>query len=71
MRALAFCLMLLGVPPASALDWSRPWFEPRDSAAARERSDEYAWRLFIALNWPADAVARTADHRSRLGADRL
>ena len=62
--------MLLGVPPASALDWSRPWFEPRDSAAARERSDEYAWRLFIALNWPADAVARTADHRSRVGADR-
>jgi hypothetical protein len=70
MNAIAVSLLLLVAAPASALDWSRPWSEPQDSAAARDRSDEYAWRLFIALNWPADPVARTADRESRLGADR-
>jgi len=46
---------------AGALDWRRPWLEPRDPVAARERSDEYAWALFVALNWPADAGSRGAD----------
>ncbi len=42
---------------ARALDWSQPWVEPLDPVAAREQSDEYAWRLFVALNWPADPKA--------------
>ena len=70
MRGLAVWLALLVVPAANALDWSKPWSEPQDAAAARDQSDEYAWRLFIALNWPADPIARTADRASRLGAER-
>ncbi len=52
------------------LDWSRPWEPPHDAADAANHSDEYAWRLFVALNWPADSVGRVADSRARLGADR-
>jgi hypothetical protein len=56
--------------PIHALDWQRPWSEPRDAIAARERSDEYAWRLFVALNWPADAATGAADAAGSLSADR-
>jgi len=55
---------------ASALDWREPWVEPHDAKAAAADSDEYAWRLFVALNWPADAVTRGPDRFGRLGADR-
>jgi hypothetical protein len=57
-------------PALGAVDWSQPWREPRDSAAAARRADEYAWRLFVALNWPADEGARAADSVARFGADR-
>jgi hypothetical protein len=70
MRGLGLWLALLAAPSASALDWRQPWVEPQDAAAARDQSDEYAWRLFIALNWPADPMTRTADPASPLGADR-
>ncbi|MGA2188027.1 MAG: hypothetical protein ABSH33_05820 [Steroidobacteraceae bacterium] len=70
MRALAVSLALFAAAAAGACDWSKPWAEPEDAAAARYQSDEYAWRLFIALNWPADPSARTADRASRLGAER-
>jgi hypothetical protein len=43
---------------------------PQSAAMAAHRSDEYAWRLFVALNWPADSVARGADRVARFGADR-
>jgi hypothetical protein len=66
----ALWAVLLAAPAAYGLDWSRPWTEPQDSAAARAQSDEYAWRLFIALNWPADPLARAADRSSRFGAER-
>jgi len=51
------------------LDWSQPWEPPYDAADAANHSDEYAWRLFVALNWPADLVARVADSRRPFGAD--
>ncbi len=60
----------LAAQSAAALDWHRPWAEPEDPEAAAERSDEFAWRLFVALNWPADPVARAADPAAALGADR-
>jgi hypothetical protein len=60
---------LMTAPPAAA-HWQKPWAEPQDPAAAANASDEYAWRLFVALNWPADPVARRADSRAKLGADR-
>lgn len=53
-----------------ALDWSKPWLQPHDSRRAATNSDEYAWRLFVALNWPADTTARSADRTVSLGADR-
>jgi hypothetical protein len=44
-----------------------PWTEPHDSTIAAERSDEYAWRLFVALNWPADPATRMSDTHAHLG----
>jgi cytochrome c peroxidase len=45
-----------------------PWTVPPDPTLAAERPDEYAWRAFIALNWPANAARRRADARRSLGA---
>lgn len=60
-------------PPAArtttTLDWSKPWIEPQDGAAAHGHSDEYAWRLFVALNWPADPVRGVPDATARFGSD--
>ena len=67
---VAVFLMTLAVNCATALDWRQPWTEPQDSAAAASHSDEYAWRLFVALNWPADTVGRAADAAARFGAER-
>ena len=46
-----------------------PWEEPQDAAAAINDPDAYAWRLFVALNWPADAASRLPDTGKKLGAD--
>jgi hypothetical protein len=52
---LALVVAVSSVSPAiQALDWSHPWQEPRSAADASLHSDEYAWRVFIALNWPAN-----------------
>jgi hypothetical protein len=48
-------------------DGSGQWQEPQDSAAAINTPDEYAWRLFIALNWPADVAKREPDPTKKLG----
>jgi hypothetical protein len=37
------------------------WIEPQDTAEAINDPDHYAWRLFVALNWPADLERREAD----------
>jgi len=70
--ALGLCVGVAGATwvPQEPLDWTHPWVQPRDRQAAASASDEYAWRLFVALNWPADWTARTADRRAPLGADR-
>ena len=46
---------------------SGPWEEPQDSAAAINDPDNYAWKLFIALNWPADTAKREADSTRDFG----
>jgi hypothetical protein len=56
--------------PQQAAPQTTAWIEPSDSAAAAERSDEYAWRLFVALNWPADAATRMPDIRAHFGENR-
>jgi hypothetical protein len=63
-------LAALAAKTSIALDWQTPWKEPQDAVAAATRSDEYAWRLFVALNWPASPMARTADRTARFGVDR-
>jgi hypothetical protein len=57
----------------NAMDWHEPWRlpasrVPAEGGSATLISDEYAWRLFVALNWPADVTRRTADPRAVLGA---
>lgn len=43
------------------------WMEPQDTEAALVDTDRYAWRLFVALNWPADVDKRTADSNRQFG----
>lgn len=37
------------------------WREPQDTETAINDPDLYAWRLFVALNWPANVSQRQAD----------
>lgn len=71
--ALAWATRTAGATHApqgpATIDWSKPWTEPRDAKAAATDSDEYAWRLFVALNWPANTATRTADPKAAFGAD--
>jgi hypothetical protein len=54
---------------STALDWSNPWQPPQDSRLAAANPDEYAWRLFVAVNWPADTRKRAANPTKRPGED--
>ena len=54
----------------AALDWPTPWLESHNPGQAATNPDEYAWRLFIALNWPANTTTRQADPSAPLGADK-
>ena len=69
MCGIAALLFVLIATRAAALDWRQPWVQPHDATAAARHSDEYAWHLFVALNWPADTRTRTADPAARFGAD--
>jgi len=55
------------VSNAFAEDWKQPWMEPLDTDTALRESNEYAWRLFVALNWPVDPASGAADPSRRLG----
>lgn len=55
--------------PKPALVVSDPWVEPQDTRMAMNSPDEYAWRLFVALNWPAKTITCSADSAMKLGAD--
>lgn len=76
--ALLFASVLacVGIQPAAAQDcaaWFRSdapkWEEPQDTRMALFEPDCYAWRLFIALNWPADTAAKVADPNATFGAN--
>ena len=54
----------------AALDWPTPWLESHNPGQAATNPDEYAWRLFIALNWPANTTTHQADPSAPLGADK-
>jgi hypothetical protein len=42
--------------------------QTHDGRQAAVNSDEYAWRLFVALNWPADTTRRAANRAEVFGA---
>ena len=63
-------LAALASPLANSRESPGAWAVAGGAAMAAERSDEYAWRLFVALNWPADPLTRAADRSARFGADR-
>jgi hypothetical protein len=49
--------------------WTKtPWVEPQDTARATFSPDEYAWQLFVSLNWPASDSACGPDPSKTLGA---
>ncbi|PTQ84868.1 hypothetical protein [Nitrosomonas ureae] len=43
------------------------WKEPQSTEEAIYNPDLYAWKLFVALNWPADMVTRKADPNRKFG----
>jgi len=51
------------------MDWGQPWVEPHAARQAMVNSDEFAWRLFVAISWPADVKARAPAPSALLGAD--
>jgi hypothetical protein len=65
---LVAALALILMTHSDAASAERPiWEEPQDTEAALLTSDTYAWRLFVALNWPADLAQRSADSTKKLG----
>jgi hypothetical protein len=46
-----------------------PYDIPQDTASAANIPDEYAWKLFVAINWPADTARRAANPSAKFGAD--
>jgi hypothetical protein len=46
---------------------ANPWDEPQEATEAISSPDLYAWKLFVALNWPADAAQRRADSTKPFG----
>lgn len=68
--ALSACAFALLAGQASGQAGRGPWLAPQDAQDALAQSDAYAWKLFIALNWPADARARGADPTATFGVDR-
>jgi hypothetical protein len=61
--ALTLCALLVGGSSSvlEAMDWSHPWQEPQSAVDAAGASDEYAWRVFVAINWPAQAGSHGSD----------
>ena len=49
--------------------WLNPCIEPADRYMAKTKPDEYAWQLFAALNWPANAATKSADASKKFGDD--
>jgi hypothetical protein len=68
-RILVAVLLACFAQIATAFDWRNPWDPLHDPQQALLNSDEYAWRLFVALNWPADPRKRTANPSAPFGAD--
>lgn len=65
--ALAGLAVALGAGDATAQPAPEPWKEPQDTVAAVFEPDKYAWKLFVSLNWPANAAQKVADPAKPFG----
>jgi hypothetical protein len=59
-----------GISALAQAAQTSPWLESHNPHQATTNPDEYAWHLFIALNWPANTTTRRPDPSSPLGADK-
>jgi hypothetical protein len=55
------------VVAAPPLQERQPWEIPDDAGVALNEPDQFAWELFLALNWPADIPNKTADSTQPFG----
>jgi hypothetical protein len=63
-------LILASYPPSSGKSQApQPWVEPQDTAQALFDRDHYAWRLFVALNWPANVAQKAPDPSKAFGSE--
>lgn len=78
--AAIVALVMFAAGPASGQTPTPPcqaWFaagagaaeEPQDTAMALTEPDCYAWRLFVAVNWPADWTQRRSDPAKPFGSE--
>jgi hypothetical protein len=67
--ALGCTVIDLCFSTASAQLAADAWKEPQDTFSSLFEPDRYAWRLFIALNWPANTATKEADAGKAFGAD--
>src|SRR5689334_2960093 len=64
----AVCILALSFSDlARAQGTPEPWRQPQDTIAAAFDTDRYAWRLFVALNWPANVVTKEPDAAKAFG----
>jgi hypothetical protein len=70
MRLRLLCCLLLASSLTTPAPGQNPYDEANDPSMALHKPDEYAWRLFVALNWPADLELCSADASKSLGDNR-
>lgn len=68
-RRIRFLLLAALCSGFIAPAWCAPYDIPQDTASAANKPDEYAWMLFVALNWPADIARKTANPAANFGAE--
>ncbi|MET1077265.1 MAG: hypothetical protein ABWY06_04510 [Pseudomonas sp.] len=62
---LTACL-LLGQNARAEDAWQIPAVNAENKLQSLQQADQFAWRLFVALNWPADLAKREADGQQSL-----
>ncbi|MBR1032816.1 hypothetical protein [Bradyrhizobium liaoningense] len=67
MLGIAIALFVGASSSVHAQQSAEPWKEPQDTAAALFDSDRYAWKVFVALNWPANVAGKQADSAKPFG----
>ncbi|MCK1564304.1 hypothetical protein IVB08_10070 [Bradyrhizobium sp. 173] len=66
-RVSAMVLAVYAILQSTNAMAQEAWKEPQDSAAAITDPDRYAWRLFVAVNWPANVKQKAPDSARKFG----